>query len=54
MERMSDFEATASHWIHLVGICIEIFGVFIIVAGVGSGTKKATQVLTANGYQLRS
>jgi uncharacterized membrane protein len=34
MERISVFEATASHWIHLVGICIEIFGVFIIVAGI--------------------
>lgn len=28
------FETTASSWIHLVGICIEIFGVFIIVAGI--------------------
>jgi uncharacterized membrane protein len=34
MERLSGFEATASHWIHLVGICIEIFGVFIIVARI--------------------
>jgi uncharacterized membrane protein len=28
------FEAAASHWIHLVGVGIEIFGVFIIVAGI--------------------
>lgn len=34
LERLPWFEATASNWIHLVGICIEIFGVFIIVAGV--------------------
>ena len=34
IERLPAFEATASGWIHLVGICIEIFGVFIIVAGV--------------------
>jgi uncharacterized membrane protein len=34
MERISAFEATASDWIHLVGICIEIFGVSIIVAGI--------------------
>jgi uncharacterized membrane protein len=34
IERLSVFEATASSWIHLVGICIEIFGVFIIVAGI--------------------
>ena len=34
LERLPGFEATASNWIHLVGICIEIFGVFIIVAGI--------------------
>jgi len=28
------FEPTVSHLIHLVGVCIEIFGVFIIVAGI--------------------
>jgi uncharacterized membrane protein len=34
VERLPGFEAAASNWIHLVGICIEIFGVFIIVAGI--------------------
>ena len=34
LERLPGFEATASNWIYLVGICIEIFGVFIIVAGI--------------------
>lgn len=34
IERLPAFEATASSWIHLVGVCIEIFGVFIIVAGI--------------------
>ena len=34
IERLPAFEAVASQWIHLVGICIEIFGVFIIVAGI--------------------
>ena len=34
VERLPGFEATASSWIYLVGICIEIFGVFIIVAGI--------------------
>jgi uncharacterized membrane protein len=34
VEHLPAFEATASSWIHLVGICIEIFGVFIIVAGI--------------------
>jgi uncharacterized membrane protein len=28
------FDATASQWIHLVGVGIEIFGVLIIVAGI--------------------
>jgi uncharacterized membrane protein len=32
--RLSAFEAASSNWIHLVGVCIEIFGVFIIVAGI--------------------
>ena len=28
------FETATSQWIHLVGIGIEIFGVFIIVVGI--------------------
>ena len=28
------FDTTAGQWIHLVGVGIEIFGVFIIVAGI--------------------
>ncbi|PAY07680.1 MULTISPECIES: DUF1622 domain-containing protein [Bradyrhizobium] len=28
------FETATSHWIHLVGVGIEIFGVFIIVMGI--------------------
>ena len=31
---MSAFEPTVSGWIHFVGTCIEIFGVFIIVVGI--------------------
>ena len=31
IERLPAFETTTSGWIHLVGICIEVFGVFIIV-----------------------
>ena len=30
----NNFETTVSHLIHLVGVCIEIFGVFIIVVGI--------------------
>ena len=28
------FETATSQWIHLVGVGIEIFGVFVIVAGI--------------------
>src|SRR5712675_1776997 len=34
VERIPAFETNVSSWIHVVGICIEIFGVFIIVAGI--------------------
>jgi uncharacterized membrane protein len=34
IEPLPAFEATTSGWIHLLGICIEIFGVFIIVIGI--------------------
>lgn len=34
MENLFAFEIDASHWIVLVGTCIEIFGVFIIVVGI--------------------
>lgn len=34
IERASAFEPAVSDWIHLLGTCIEIFGVFIIVAGI--------------------
>src|SRR5260370_17134513 len=34
VERIPAFETNVSGWIHVVGICIEIFGVFIIVAGI--------------------
>ena len=33
IEHILTFEANVSDWIHLVGVCIEIFGVFVIVAG---------------------
>jgi uncharacterized membrane protein len=38
IEALPGFEATANGWIHLVGICIEIFGVFIIVVGIAWST----------------
>ena len=33
-EHLSALEPVVSHWIRLVGTCIETFGVFIIVAGI--------------------
>ena len=38
IERLPAIETTTSGWIHLVGICIEVFGVFIIVAGIVGST----------------
>src|SRR6266850_465516 len=34
VDRLPAFDSAASSWIHFVGIGIEIFGVFIIVAGI--------------------
>jgi uncharacterized membrane protein len=34
IEHVFAFEPAVSDWIHLVGTCIEIFGIFIIVAGI--------------------
>ena len=38
IEKLPGFEAATSSWIHLVGICIEVFGVFIIVVGIAWST----------------
>ena len=57
LERLPAFEATASNWIHLVGICIEIFGVFIIVAGIVWSTYRCilwrTQLPHYDQYKIR-
>jgi uncharacterized membrane protein len=34
IESLSAFETDVSHWVRLLGTCIETFGVFIIVAGI--------------------
>ena len=34
IEHVSGFELAVSDWIHLVGTCIEVFGVLIIVLGI--------------------
>ena len=35
---MHDFDAAVGYWIHIVGIGIEIFGVLVIVLGIGWST----------------
>jgi uncharacterized membrane protein len=47
---LSAFDAAASHWIHLVGTCIEIFGVFILVAGIAWSTYCYVGWPTAHHY----
>jgi uncharacterized membrane protein YoaT (DUF817 family) len=47
------FEPTVSNVIHLVGVCIEIFGVFIIVAGI-VWSYFSFHVSTKFGAPLRS
>ncbi|MCA3572854.1 MAG: DUF1622 domain-containing protein [Aestuariivirga sp.] len=34
MQVLQAFDAGVSGWIHLVGVSIEVFGVFVIVAGI--------------------
>lgn len=34
VEDLPDFAVNVSEWIRLVGVCIEIFGVFVITAGI--------------------
>ena len=51
------FEAGASNWIHLVGVCIEIFGVFIILAGIVWSTylcvHRRTETHHYDQYKIR-
>ena len=47
---LSAFDAAASHWIRLVGTCIEIFGVFILVAGIAWSTYRYLGWRTAHHY----
>ena len=47
---LSAFDAAASHWIRLVGTCIEIFGVFILVAGIAWSTYRYVGWPTAHHY----
>src|SRR6516165_7086339 len=47
---LSAFDVAASHWIRLVGTCIEIFGVFILVAGIAWSTYRYVGWPTAHHY----
>jgi uncharacterized membrane protein len=51
------FDAGVVGWIHLAGICIEIFGVFIIVAGIAWSTlaciTKSPSTGTYDEYRIR-
>jgi len=54
---LNAFEAITSHWISFVGTCIEIFGVFIIVAGIGWSTyryvARRTEPKRYDQYKIR-
>jgi uncharacterized membrane protein len=52
--RLPAFEASACGWIQAVGICIEIFGVFIIVAGIVRSTYLCrTSIHPYDEYNIR-
>ena len=53
VERLPPFEASASSWIHLVGVCIEIFGVFIILAGILWSTYQCIHWVTETHHYDR-
>jgi len=46
----ASFETAASQWIHLLGVGIEIFGVFIIVAGIVWSTRLIYRRETTSRY----
>jgi uncharacterized membrane protein len=54
---IESFEVAVSHSIRLVGTCIEIFGVFIIVAGIMWSTYQCTnrriEALDYDQYKIR-
>ena len=41
-ERLTALDSIASHWIRIVGVGIESFGVLVIVAGIAWSTYHAT------------
>lgn len=47
---MANIEISIGHWISLVGTCIEVFGVFVIVAGI----VVATHVFVVGRIEARN
>ena len=41
VDAIASLDTTVSIWIHLIGVCIEIFGVFILVAGIAWSTYRS-------------
>jgi uncharacterized membrane protein len=57
MQVLQEFDGSVSGWIHLIGVCIEVFGVFVIVAGIVWSTAaslfSAHDVKTYESYRIR-
>jgi hypothetical protein len=57
LARLPAFEASPSSWAHVVGTCIEIFGVVIIVAGILWSTRlrvnRHTSLHPFDKYKIR-
>lgn len=54
---LSGFEVNVGEWIHLVGVCIEIFGVLVVTAGIIWSTYacvfKSVAAKTYDQYRIR-
>jgi uncharacterized membrane protein len=57
VENLPGFAAGVSDWIRLVGVCIEIFGVFVITAGIiwstYAGIFRSAGTKTYDQYRIR-
>jgi uncharacterized membrane protein len=49
-EHLATIEVSVSEWVRLVGMCIEAFGVFVIVAGIAF----ATYLIVFESIKVRS
>ena len=57
MQVLQEFDGSVSGWIHLIGVVIEVFGVFVIVAGIVWSTAAslfaAHDAKTYESYRIR-